>query len=76
MLKNDRKTKVVLKKPKTESSIRRIWLPKTLALILREWKEEQDAYKEYFGNEYYDYMTLLYVLKMVNSAVIQLLEKD
>lgn len=55
LLKNDRKTKVVLKKPKTESSIRRIWLPKTLALILREWKKEQDAYKEYFGNEYYDY---------------------
>ena len=30
-------TQLVLKKPKTESSIRRIWLPKTLALILREW---------------------------------------
>ena len=49
------KTTTVLKKPKTESSIRKIWLPKTLAFILREWKEEQEKYKEFFGDEYNDY---------------------
>lgn len=49
------KTVTVLKKPKTDSSIRKIWLPKTLALILREWKEEQQKYKDFFGEEYTDY---------------------
>lgn len=49
------KTATVLKKPKTESSIRKIWLPRTLAMILREWKEEQEKYKEFFGDEYIDY---------------------
>ena len=29
-------TRVVLKKPKTDSSIRRVWIPKTLAYILRD----------------------------------------
>lgn len=53
--KNDRKTLTVLKTPKTQSSIRKIWLPKTLALILQAWKEEQEKYKEFFQDEYYDY---------------------
>ena len=53
--KANRKTKTILKKPKTESSIRRIWLPKTLAYILKQWKQEQEEYKEYFGSEYRDY---------------------
>lgn len=48
-------TRVVLKKPKTESSIRQVWLPKTLAYILREWKQSQDELKEYLGEEYQDY---------------------
>ena len=38
-------TRLVLKKPKTESSIRKVWLPKTIALILRYWKEKQDRLK-------------------------------
>ena len=29
-------TRIILKKPKTDSSIRKVWLPKTLAHILRE----------------------------------------
>lgn len=57
--KTNRKTKVILKKPKTESSIRRIWLPKTLAEILRTWKEEQLQYKEFFQDEYTDYDLLV-----------------
>ena len=35
-------TRIILKKPKTDSSIRKVWLPKTLAYILREWKKSQD----------------------------------
>lgn len=49
------KTKMIIKKPKTESSIRKVWIPNTLARILREWKTEQDKYKDFFGGEYTDY---------------------
>ncbi len=48
-------TQLVLKKPKTESSIRRVWLPKTVALILREWYENQERLKELIGEDYTDY---------------------
>ena len=48
-------TRVVLKKPKTDSSIRKIWLPKTLAYILREWKQHQEELKELLADEYSDY---------------------
>ncbi|MBS6832196.1 MAG: site-specific integrase [Clostridiales bacterium] len=48
-------TRVVLKKPKTDSSIRKIWLPKTLAYIMREWKSHQDELKGLLGDEYTDY---------------------
>ena len=34
-LKNPTATVLVLKKPKTDSSIRKIWIPKTVAYILR-----------------------------------------
>ena len=39
-------TRIILKKPKTDSSIRKVWLPKTLAYILLEWKKSQDELKE------------------------------
>lgn len=48
-------TLLVLKKPKTESSVRRVWLPKTLAYILREWKDSQDKQKALLGPDYQDY---------------------
>ena len=48
-------TRIVLKKPKTDSSIRKVWLPKTLAYILREWKKSQDELKGFLGDEYQDY---------------------
>ncbi len=48
-------TRLVLKKPKTDSSIRKIWLPKTVAYILREWKKHQDELKGLLGDEYTDY---------------------
>lgn len=34
-------TVLVLKDPKSESSVRKVWLPKTLAYILREWRKSQ-----------------------------------
>lgn len=48
-------TRLILKKPKTESSIRKVWLPKTVAYILRDWKKAQNELKEFLGDEYQDY---------------------
>ena len=48
-------TRVVLKKPKNDTSIRRVWIPKTLAYILRDWKKAQDELKEFLGDEYQDF---------------------
>ena len=49
------KTQLVLKKPKTLSSVRRVYLPKSVAGMLREWKQRQDEVRKAFGDEYYDY---------------------
>jgi integrase len=46
---------LVLKAPKTEKSSRKIFLPKTVAALLVDWKKEQDFYKEALGSEYQDY---------------------
>lgn len=48
-------TRLILKKPKTDSSIRKVWLPKTVAYILREWKKSQDELKGFLGEEYQDF---------------------
>lgn len=48
-------TRLILKKPKTSSSVRKVWLPKTLAMILREWKKSQEDMKAFFGDEYQDF---------------------
>ena len=53
--KEDAKTRVIIKKPKTESSIRKIWLPKTLAYMLRELQASQTKLKDFLGDEYKDY---------------------
>ena len=49
------KTQLVLKKPKTLSSIRKVFLPSTVAKMLVIRKEEQDELKEALGSEYSDY---------------------
>ena len=49
------KNRVVLKTLKTETSLRKVWIPKTLAYILREWKEAQEKQKAFLGDEYLDY---------------------
>ena len=43
------------KTPKTESSVRKIFLPKSVANMLVDWKAEQDEMKEILGDEYMDY---------------------
>ena len=45
----------ILKTPKTTSSIRKVFLPKSVAEMLKEWKLKQDAEKDLLGNEYLDY---------------------
>lgn len=52
-------TSLVLKSPKTESSIRTVFLPKAVALTLRKTKESQDALKLLIGNEYADYSLVI-----------------
>ena len=48
-------TVCILKIPKTESSVRKIFLPKSVANMLVDWKDEQDEMKEILGDEYMDY---------------------
>ena len=45
----------ILKTPKTESRVRKIFLPKSVANMLVDWKAEQDEMKEIPGDEYMDY---------------------
>lgn len=48
-------TILVLKTPKTDSSVRKVFLPKSVAEMLLHWKEEQDQLKDILGNEYQDF---------------------
>lgn len=45
----------VLKRPKTESSVRKVFIPKSVAQYLVDLKKEQDELKEILGSEYQDY---------------------
>lgn len=49
------KTVLVLKTPKTKSSVRRVFLPKSVAYMLLEHKQKQLEVKEMLGDEYQDY---------------------
>ena len=51
-------TVLVLKKPKTDTSERRVYLPKTVALMVREKIKAIEEIKELFGDEYTDYNLL------------------
>ena len=53
------KTILVLKDPKTKSSVRKIFLPRTVAEMLRERKKQIDTYKNYLGDEYHDYKLVI-----------------
>ena len=53
--KKNNKTVRVLKTPKTESSSRKVFIPRSVAQYLIELKQEQDEIKVALGNEYHDY---------------------
>ena len=53
------KSVLVLKLPKTESSIRKVYLPKSVAQMLVEYRREQEELKEFFEGEYTDYNLVL-----------------
>ena len=48
-------TRLVLKEPKTSSSVRKIFLPKTVALLLKERKKQVREFKSILGDDYQDY---------------------
>lgn len=54
-VRDDAKSMLVLKKLKTDSSRRTVWIPQTAATILWMVKQEQDRMKEELGEEYQDY---------------------
>lgn len=49
----------VLKSPKTESSIRTVYLPRSVAEMLIEHRKKQEEEKEFMGDEYQDYGLVL-----------------
>ena len=49
----------ILKTSKTESSVRKIFLPKSVDNMLVDWKAEQDEMKEILGDEYMDYNLIM-----------------
>ncbi len=53
------KTVLILKTPKTITSTRKVFLPKTVAEMLVKWKAEQDEYKRALGEEYQDYSLVI-----------------
>ena len=50
-----KKTVRILKSPKTESSIRKVFIPKSVTEMLVDWKERQETLKETLGEEYIDF---------------------
>lgn len=68
-------TRIVLKKPKTDSSIRKVWLPKTVAYILREWKKAQDELRDFLGSEYQDF-NLVVALPNGRPCENRIIEKE
>lgn len=48
-------TRLVLKEPKTASSVRKIYLPRTMALLLQERRARIDEIKDFLGDDYNDF---------------------
>ncbi len=62
----------VLKAPKTESSYRRVYIPKSVAEMMIRQKEKQDELKEILGGEYHDYnlvLTTPYGMPLGSTAI-------
>lgn len=71
-------TTLVLKKPKTATSIRKVFLPKTVAEMLVAWKMEQDAIIQALGKEYMNFNLVIAtpVGMPTESSVIRRAMKD
>lgn len=52
-------TVLILKQPKTQSSIRKIFLPRTVALMLKKRKETVNELQNYLGDDYHDYQLVI-----------------
>lgn len=50
-----KKTVMVLKGPKTDSSVRTVYMPPSAAQLILDYKEKQDIQKETYGKAYKDY---------------------
>ena len=50
---------LILKKPKTRTSVRKVFLPATVANMLIDWKQKQEDTKEALGDEYQDFDLVL-----------------
>lgn len=48
-------TVLVLKEPKTKTSVRKVFIPKTVAEMLKKRKAEVEEYQELFGDEFINY---------------------
>jgi len=75
------KTALVLKKPKTVMSVRRVWIPTSLARKLRQLKFEQDEYKRTLGELYYDFNLVIALpngrpcdIKVIDIAFVKLIK--
>lgn len=77
-IRKNNKTVLILKKPKTTESERKIFLPRTVALMLVDWKKKQDEEKEVLGDEYADFNLVLataYGLPVGEAAILKGLKK-
>ena len=72
------RTQLVLKKPKTPTSIRKVFLPGSVAEMLVSWKQEQDAVREALGSEYQNYDLVLagpFGMPTEGSAITQAFQR-
>lgn len=53
------KTRLALKTPKTRSSVRKVWIPKTVAELILKWKDEQERIKLEMDEFYMEYGLVL-----------------
>ena len=53
------KTVRVLKSPKTDSSIRKVYLPKSVARMLEKHRQDQEEMIDLMGDDYHDYNLVL-----------------
>lgn len=67
-------TRMVLMTPKTDSSRRTVWLPKTVAEMLVQHRKKQNDLKDFFGEEYQNY-NLVITLENGNPVENKLVSK-